>query len=797
MSTGKLESVIHNCASFLVPQLTAISNDVRTTILTKPLESTTFNDQLLTFKWDDSISQFEKNQDNIISLVLKRIIIENLSTPLDHDHVPNDEFEGEGYTTDDIVERKLALCATILDFCYHSRKNMKIISSWLSIYFDLFTMVTDLLTWPKEILKFWTYAKLALIEFKANNNDDNDYKGLSNLISYKAPLSEKLRHWNELINLLDRNENFNTPLHFKMKYKLEKFVSELLPIYEESNFNRSLIISQDQLKSGSSWNKIDISGKNRTLNSRNEMFFNDYLYVVENLITNPLGTIFASYDDKLDLEQTMNPVIDALFDLEDAFYRKTKTHQKKLKHLENKLNSNYQADFSLTKSKQPRYMELSKTLTEGKENYWKAFMGIQSTNSDLLPPNLLEISTTNPETLYSQMMAPNNDFFRKQFILQLVFVLSFMKKLLLSDELKTIYKNAFRKDRSDDLVKEIDKIKIDDKKYQKIILLSDRIIKTRIIHFYSLRDPSFENIIIKLMESDLNYLDAKADNFKNFQKFEISDEKIPNEFTFNYSFKKFGFVKLGNKSINNVWKINSGLDNVNIEGQTINHSNGLYANLKEKWFTDITNGNSENQPKDEDNEIVKRWQILRSLRSQYLFEFNKVNEDIGIKGLFNKDLVDEWDTKTTKPRLLFKDEILKDHQEKLNIAREYMKNHEKKKRPLEEDTTFDENSLPKKSKLVNPLTNEEKGSTDVEEIKPIVNKEEEKEENEENENEQIIIEESPITESKVTDTNNDEPSETKQEDDNNNNNNNEVIEIPEEQVASDHENANDVIDLEY
>lgn len=312
-----------------------------------------------------------------------------------------------------------------------------------------------------------------------------------------------------------------------------------------------------------------------------------------------------------------------------------------------------------------------------KQEFWQEFMTSQT---EALPqPTLLDISTTNPTSLFDQMMTYTNDFYRKQFILQTCFVMSFIERFITSEDIRTFYKTCFQKD-STMLNVNFDNFKQSDPKSNKISTFCHFILKKRILHFYSTRDPVFTNLIQKLLDSDSLFLDTKVDSFKNFQNFVLPEERVMEVKESDYSFKKFGFIKLGNKAINNIWKIETGLNNIN---RPTSNSETLFDELREKWQLKSTNNEfeKEHQPKDM---IVKRWQLLRSLRGQYLFNFNQLNEDVGIDGLFDASLMQQWTERKNNEKLEDLAHKEKIHNDKLQAARSYMAERENKKRASEE-----------------------------------------------------------------------------------------------------------------
>lgn len=292
-------------------------------------------------------------------------------------------------------------------------------------------------------------------------------------------------------------------------------------------------------------------------------------------------------------------------------------------------------------------------------------------------PTYLDISTQNYTTLYKQLTTVENDYFRKQFVLQLAYSCNITKNLLTKGSIKAFYKNCYAKD---DMLKYVNFDEMDDSNRKKTIGICS-FVEKRIRTFYMTRDPSFHNIVQASLKTDDAYLQAKIDAFKCFTHFKLSlvKTKVTENDSVDYSFKKFGFIKLGNKQINNVWKIQSGIDNVQ---QNESNANTIYENLKVSFTAD--EGDSTTEEKDE---IVKQWQILRLLRSQYLFEFDKVSEDVTLKGLFDPALAVKITEKQNEIWKELDSKINEDHKEKLLKAREYQSAKKNLKRKAEEVKT--------------------------------------------------------------------------------------------------------------
>ena len=225
------EELIQNSIGFLQKTFKALPVSFDS-IRHEPLPSSMLHASILNFEWEpleENISAIH-DRDSLIDIILKRFIIDSMTNAIE------DEEENN-------LEKGLLNSCIGLDFVYNSRFNRSNPASWGNTFFELFSTIIDLLNSPSTFLKFWPYAESRIEWFKMNTSVEPVSLGESNLISYKQPLYEKLRHWNDILAKLENNDILNTVKHYNMKYKLENFLSELLPINEESNFNRSASIS--------------------------------------------------------------------------------------------------------------------------------------------------------------------------------------------------------------------------------------------------------------------------------------------------------------------------------------------------------------------------------------------------------------------------------------------------------------------------------------------------------------------------------------------------------------------------
>lgn len=666
-----LESLVQTCVDFVLPTFRQLASETAN-ILDDPLAENSFPEVLVQLKWP-AIQNGEvvnTNLDAFVVLVATRAVSDTLT-------LENDSNE-------EALKNAVHVAAVILDFCFHSRLYRQNPSMWSNSYFGVFSSVIDCLSWPNGLVQFWPYAESRIEWFKMCNSVDPVPVGTSNLVSYKQPLYDKLRHWNDLLTVVQNNNYLNTPLHYEMKFKVEKFLSELLPIAEESNFNRSAAFSTKQ-SSGNPWNKT-ISSSTRTDASSENVFATDFNYVYNNLITNPLEFIYKPLDFKIDLDKALGPLLDAIFEIEEDFYKTIKTSHKNVVSINEKLNLDFPSDFE-TKLRVPNYITISESTNKERKAYWADFLNLKVSLSSLLQPTLFDTSVSHPPTLYDQIMELENDYFRKQFILQLCFTMNLIRQIVTSSDVENYYKSCYQKERPS---RSLNFDSLNEANHKKTVFLCDHLLNNRISKFYHHRDPLFNSIIQKLLKADEKLLKSKMDGLKSFNSFEIPSE-TPKSRETDYSFKKFGFVLLGNKSMSNVWKTKTGLDEIQ---KTTSSAQEIFEDLHTSWSSNQENGHE--PPTRSSDMIIKEWQTLRRLRSQYLFDFSKVDEDVGIEGLFSTESESENVSKKRQSIENMLEKLKKPHLQKLEAARNFNAERLKRKRELEEEQ---EHAVVKQRKL--------------------------------------------------------------------------------------------------
>ena len=661
---SSFDNIIQEKVDFLSQKLIDISKNDEA-ILNKPTAESQFK-EIIDLSWlrnpDEAFSN--ENTDLMLSLILSRVLSDIILSTNETD----DTTEAMS------LNEKTAACSAVLDFIFHSRRHRKIPEDWKATYFKLFSETLDSLSWPANIAKFFEYPESRIGWFKMSTDESEVYHGNSSLISYKNPLSEHLRHWNALLATIERNTTFNTPAHYKMKFRLQRFMSSLLPINEESNFNRSAQISQKQ-DSSNPWNKVKLLSRPT---SRPELLLDDYLFLFNKLLTNPISFVFNTFTTQNDAERRISSLLDIVLDKEDTFYREVKFNHRNTTNINDKLNDNYNPNYTILSETEPIYLRNSKSFQKSEDELWSTISKFYEKNDELPRPTLPALSTKNAELFYDQIMRIENDLYRKQFVLQILFVSQLLERLIESEELRKFYKMNNEKEGN---TMNMDINNLDDNCLRKLSSFYNHYCKNRIPGFYHSRDAKFTDAMKQLVKDDNNYMLAKLNNFKYFQNFNTEGQFTELEVAKN--FKKFGFIKLGNKLIDNVWKIPTGLDNI-IE-QTSNVEE-IYEKLKdEKDNVDM------NADENINSESVSQWQALRSIRSEYLSEFGKYNEVSGIQSLFNRR--DDASIEERRKNLRDKFESMADtpRKEQLKKAREFMTQRSELKRKLEEEKTNESN----------------------------------------------------------------------------------------------------------
>lgn len=672
--------------------------------LTAPIAQGQFDPEDL--KWSSLITlsdSFDKTDVELIKEVVLKRVVEKLLPVEEQEGDEDDTIEAAQKNEHSKLTENLKVCSVLLDFCFHMRQFMSDTSQCSLVYYELFATVVEMLNWPDDVCLFWDYVESRINWFKLGNTLKDDNSGETTLISYKQPLFEKLRRWNTSLMELSYRTHSNTPVMNEVKQKWLSFLSDLLPIQEESNFNRTGSIAKLS-NSTTNWN-IYQTTENYRGQSKEESFFSDIKLVYQNFIYAPLEFLSSSLDHKIKIDKVISTIIDNILELEEVFYNKIKKELKEINIINNKLNPDY---FIPSKPQEglPEYLRTSKLFEELNSSSMSEFQSIYDKIKHLPVPNPLDMSTTDEYSLFDQFMTLENDIFRKQFMIQVYFTSYIITQLIESDEVRDFFNTNISK------VKAAHSISFDDMEKQNIKKASTftkHLMVNRIKRFYGNKDKKFLDMIESLELSESCFHKLKMNGFKQFNDFHITEEDIvvPD---IDKSFKKFGFVKMGNKQINNVWKIETGISNIK-EVKLVPHE--VLEKLQDKYA----------QSEGNEIDIVKSWQSLRLLRGPYLFKLSGINEEKGLKGLFEEsnqsyfqDKYSDWKKKSievfNEPHKLLLAKARDYKQSKLNGKRENLEeeSNSNKKVKLSNDNNIDadnnENENPSQERN---LSNTQKG----------------------------------------------------------------------------------------
>ncbi|CCE62249.1 hypothetical protein TPHA_0C00930 [Tetrapisispora phaffii CBS 4417] len=694
---SSIDKIIQNNSKYLIESFRRILESKKDTVFCGPLRVEDFDKKLLSIDWkfpDEFQFYGVENKDQYIDYCLSLAITDLITD----DDESDDKRENETET--------IGILMVLLDYRFLAKESWSDPKTWATSYFNLFSKILDLLNWPYQVSEFWPYVESRITWFKIGNNliNENEFGSNTNLISYRLPLSTSLRKWNTKLNsiLNDNNKIYNAQSYI-MKFKFDKFLSELLPINEESNFNRSGSLYYENVNS-----RRDVAfNNNGSKLAPKDKFAQDYHLVKNKIFDNPINLYFNLLETKGSLNNYLMPLLNDLLRVEDLFYNYKQKETKKLFLMNFQSNKNYPSNFDIKNSngmKTPSYLKLQTHGTKIRLKEWKNFMNQFSSSKLMISPSFLELSKLDTNFLYYQMIKKNNDFFRKQFILQLCFVIGIFLQISESPEVRSFYVNSLQKDNPS---KRISNMNEESNIQKSLVAFFKNLYETRIKAFYEEKDPKFMNILNLLINSDSQYLKAKIDGFKEFQLDETNAFQF-HSIVVDRSFKKFGFIKLGNKDINTVWKIETGIDVIK---ENYVDPTKIYNELENKYES----GGFEEETKTENDTIVKEWQTLRLLRSKYVFKFDSFDEDKGIKSLFDKskkvesnkkieDIIDEMNTEIKEP-----------HVKKLQEARLFMKKLNEKKRKLEEEH---QESLGKKLKPDDGSASSQKDQSEKKRVTP-------------------------------------------------------------------------------
>lgn len=476
-------------------------------IYSNPSARSSFPSDILEGQWfaDQADSLSKENQ-----LYLKEIVIRKLF--VDAANYPESE-RGPRF-------------AKIMDLCHHLRSNQSTEETsrfWTALFFELFRLTLSILSIPQGLLEFWPYVESRLRWFQSGYSLEVQY-GQTNLSAIKAPFSRITFHVNKLLLAMREQSKLATPLHYELTMKIHWFLSQCLPPMEQANTNKRGLMAKSLPEQVWDWKQErDVDAP---------AFFTDLLKVQKEFVQSPLEWIFSDKSERMNLEQYLSPVLDELLHHESEFYAQIKRKQSRVQKLSKRLNFSNKATNGITEVA-PKANATK--LPEGRN--------ISPESLSTLRPLLLDLPTWNYDLVMSQLQDQVNDFHRKHFFIQVIISSNLIERVLKDDATKSFY--ISQRKQSELSSKDLDKATTDE-------ILGDlsHIIKRQLFQFYEAKDKAFKDLLEVLIDNETAFLDSKVKKgFKIFGTFNFPVESSANLPDPDYSFKGFGWIKLGNKKL--------------------------------------------------------------------------------------------------------------------------------------------------------------------------------------------------------------------------------------------------------
>lgn len=650
------DSIIENYTNFLKNELFEAKkiNDIDISV---PLDRSFFSEDLLRGDWPTLNNEAIEDED---VFALKEAAIKKLF-----------------YQFTNLNEKQCVLGFTVvMDFC-HTMKYDEADNSaknWAFIFFELFRLALGFLKVPSGLLHFWPYVDSRLSWFKEGLSVESQY-GRTNLSAIKAPFSKVVFQLNKMLQSMQLHSKLLCPSHYKLAMKMHWFLAQCLSPNEQANTNKRGNIAKEMPEK--LWEKDD-------LDHHQSGFSTHWHEVQQNILQDPIRWAFSDRFHQQAFEKPLTYLLDEILKQESDFYSRIKRVKSEYLRASRKPREEIPEKLQI-KLYEVEKKDTLKTISDSKVNFWREVYVLQESLETSLRPLPLEYATWNTNEVLAQLRSPYVDFYRKSFVLQVLFTFNLIEAILSDESVSKFYQAQMAMPgQSTDIPSET--------KYSETLDFCRHLIKDRIANFYDFRDKEFSQVIKSALQTEKLFMRNKISRgSKQLSDFEYLEEPFGTLSKPDHSFKKFGWILLGNKKIDKVWKIKTGLDQIKN-----NHPNpkDLYITLKEE-HDNSTDGKGTVQL---DESIVKQWQYLRSLKSDFLFDFHKVDESTGINGLFEDSLIKRSKEKKKNLRLHLEDEEREKHAKKLQEARSYFQNKDQKKREAEDELST---TLLKKSKAEN------------------------------------------------------------------------------------------------
>lgn len=656
-----LESLIDSATERLQHSLFEVNSVIPEHVVSNPLEFEFYKKELFTenlsFDLDLPLPRIE--------LVVKKILNELIAS----------------------FDSSLPKICVLLDFCYHSKftDDEDRTKAWAALFFDLTSICLLSIPFPDDLLHFYPYLDSRLSWYLEGTSKEIVPHGQTNLkMGIRPPAAKLFFSVDAFFKNLNSYSILNSPKHFELLHKLLWWISQLIPIDDNCNINRRAKIMDSYPESLWSPSLPSLPSSPTILS--------DWIKICDELFLHPLHWLFSHPRDKAACEPLVDRFVNEVLIHEEEYFNMIK--RKNEKNAREQAAINGEEYYSLNFIQSTYYNEPKDTrasITASKIGFWKKFtMNLEKTEDivQLLP---LEIDLFDLKAFQDNIEAYEFNYFRKFVLLQIYITFYLLKEIICRESLNQYYSRIFSQSaskKSANLRLEFGDNKLN--KNEAVIKFLEKIL-SRISLFYEERDKNFQTVIVTVSNAELNTLEQKVHDFSNLREVNWSTDPIEKP-TFNESFKKFGWIKLGNKNLDSVWKIQSGLDLVQKFSESnrknpeelynfLSSSHGTAVETETETETETqTYNNSQDGTSITEQKIVKQWQTLRSLRSKYLFEFGKVNENTTLNGFSNEELIKkDLQLKERKLKTIIdrrKASHLKNYQE----AEQFFKDKESKKK---------------------------------------------------------------------------------------------------------------------
>ncbi|QEU59300.1 Hpr1 [Kluyveromyces lactis] len=568
--------------------------------------------------------------------------------------------------------RKLSV---LLDFCYYLKYVGEEDESkvWAALFFDLTATCILTLTFPHELGQFYTYLRSRLSWYLEGLSKEPVSNGGTNLkMGIRPPAAKLFFSIDTFFKNIDSHSLFITPNHFELVHKLLWWISQLIPINDHCNINRRAKIMDEYPETF--W------APHLPALPSSPTILSDWTKICDDFFLHPLHWLFSHPRDKLTLESVVHRFVDEIFVYETELYNLIKEKNEKSAKQEAAVNGKdfYPLNFIDNVYDEPD--DSRNSILPSKVEFWKEFNSESTKSENIIQLLPLELDLFDLRSFQDRIEAYEYDYFRKLVILQIYLTFYLLKEIISNDTLVHYYGKIFNQSSLSHSSKW--RVEYGDNVLNKndsaINFLTKKL--NRISSFYEIRDRQFYELLNHLAQNELDALNQKVVDFSNLKDIHWPSDLVTVP-TINNAFKKFGWIKLGNKKLDGLWKVQSGLDLAR------KYSENNRQDPSELYDTIISGYKDKTEKTDDDesttdNVIVKQWQNLRSLRPEYLFEFNKVSEKTTLAGFANEELIRN-DIESKKRRLAERIESKKKkHSEQVAEAEQFFKDKEQERKDL-------------------------------------------------------------------------------------------------------------------